>query len=112
MVEVLKNYKLAEVNVNGEIHSVEINTSEDVHTVMEVMTPNGMVEIHEGDKIQFISEMGIKCVGFLNKIKGKGEKTKFTFTPEGSECVEETWAVLNIKEGTLTTFSDTEEGED
>jgi translation initiation factor IF-1 len=74
----------------------------DVFKSLEVLDADGKVlRINEKNNIQFALETGEVIKGKLNKISGKGEKTKLQITPDGGQK-EEIWSVLVISEGSLS----------
>jgi len=100
MINVADNYKLIELEIDGEMRTERINPS-DAWNVFEVVSLEGKkTTIHEGNAIQFVIESGEVITGVLEKIQGKGEKTKLQINPVESEC-QQIWSVGSIKEDTL-----------
>lgn len=94
MVEVNRNYKLINLEIDGEERTEEIDTKE-AWSVMEIAVDGVNVTVHEGNQIEFVTENGevVQCV--VNKMTGKEKKTKLQIKRFGSEC-EEIWAVASM----------------
>jgi hypothetical protein len=98
MVNVSDNYKLVNMEIDGEERTERLD--EKPWNVMEVEFEGKTTTIQEGDEIRFVVETGEIIEGVLNKISGKAEKTKLQINPFGKEY-EQIWSVVSIKEGTL-----------
>jgi len=99
MLEVVDNYKLIDVEIDGVKKTLQIDTK-DAWGVMEVQSGDKVIKVNELDEIEFITETGEKKQGTVNKITSSGEKTKFQIQPTGMDY-EEIWSVKSVKSGTL-----------
>jgi hypothetical protein len=98
MINVVDNYKLVNMEIDGEERTERLD--EKPWNVMTVEFDGKETVIQEGDEIQFVVETGEIIEGVVNKISGKGEKTKLQINPFGKEY-ETIWSIVSIKEGTL-----------
>lgn len=98
MINVTQNYKLVEMEIDGEMRTERLD--EKPWNVVEVEFEGKTTTVNEGDQISFVVESGELIEGILNKLSGKGEKTKLQINPLGKEY-EQIWSVVSIKEGTL-----------
>lgn len=98
MINVTDNYKLVEMEIEGEVRTERLD--EKPWNVVEVEFEGKKTTVNEGDEISFVVESGELIEGVLNKIAGKGEKTKLQINPFGKEY-EQIWSIVSIKEGTL-----------
>lgn len=105
MVNVVDNYKLINVEVDGEERIEKLD--EKPWNVMEVEFEGKTTTIQEGNQISFVVESGELIEGILNKITGKGEKTKLQINPFEKEY-EQIWSIVSIKEGTLKVIDNKE----
>jgi hypothetical protein len=94
MVSVNRNYKLINLEIDGEERTEEIDTKE-AWSVMEVEVDGQNFTVNEGDEIEFLIESGevVSCV--VNKMTGKGAKTNLQIKRFGSMC-EEIWSVSTM----------------
>jgi hypothetical protein len=99
MVNVTSVYKLITLDINGEKKTLMINPKE-AWGVFESVFEDKKLTVNEGNHIEFVNSNGEKKTGYLDKIGGKGSKTKLTIIPDGIDC-QETWPVSSIIEGTL-----------
>lgn len=106
MVNVSDNYKLVNMEIDGEERTERLD--EKPWNVMEVEFEGKTTTIQEGDEISFVVETGEIVEGILNKISGKKEKTKLQINPFGKEY-ETIWSVISIKEGTLKVIENKDE---
>jgi hypothetical protein len=98
MINVSDNYKLVNMEIDGEERVERLD--EKPWNVMTVEFDGKETVVQEGDEIQFVVETGEIIEGVVNKISGKGEKTKLQINPFGKEY-ETIWSIISIKEGTL-----------
>ena len=98
MINVTDNYKLLNIEIDGEVRTERLD--EKPWNVVEIEHEGEATTIQEGDQISFVVESGEIIEGILNKVSGKGEKTKLQINPFGKEY-EQIWSVISIKEGTL-----------
>lgn len=110
MLEVKENYKLINLNIDGNVRTLPINTSE-AWNVFECESKHGLIKVNEGDVISFITENGEMKKGTVTKITGKKGNTKIQIKPQGMEY-EEIWAVVDIKENSLFIAEDTQDNDD
>lgn len=110
MLEVVSNYKLINLDVDGKEKTVQINPS-DAWSVMEVVVNGNTLTVNEGDEISFSTENGELKKGTITKIQSSGEKTKFVMTPFGEEH-DEVWMVRSIKSDSLKVLKSDEIEED
>ncbi len=100
MVNVTNNYKLIDLEINGEQMTVQINTP-DAWNVFEFVVNHTTTAVNEGDMISFVVESSAELkTGLVVKITGKSEKTKIKIIPTGQDC-EEIWGVISIKDDSL-----------
>jgi hypothetical protein len=99
MVNISKNYKRIELEIDGKVQIVPIKTSE-AWNVFEFDFDGNTYEVNENDTVSFVTESGEKKNGIITKILGTKEKTKVQIIPTGMEC-EEIWSVMSIKDGTF-----------
>lgn len=98
MINVVDNYKLVTLEIDGE--EVTERLDDKPWNVMEIEFEGKTTTVNEGDPISFVVETGELIEGITNKISGKGEKTKLQINPFGKEY-EQIWSIVSIKEGTL-----------
>lgn len=106
MINVTDNFKLVDIEIDGEVRTERLD--EKPWNVMTVEFEGKETTIEEGNQISFVVESGEIIEGILNKIKGKGEKTKLQMNPFGKEY-EQIWSVVSIKEGTLKVIENEDE---
>ena len=107
MVNVSDNYKLINLEVDGEDRIIQINTS-DAWNVMEIQFEGKTIVINENDTIEFVVDSsGELKTGILTKITGKGDKTKIQVRPLLMDC-EEIWSIISIREGSFKVITDEE----
>ena len=80
---------------------------------IEVETVTGLsITISENDEIRFITENGELKKGTVIGFKGtKSENVEVEFIPSGSKH-KETWAVIEMEEGSFNLIDETEDSED
>jgi hypothetical protein len=98
MVNVTDNYKLVTLDIDGEERTERLD--EKPWNVVDVEFEGKTTTINEGDQISFVVESGELIEGVLEKISGKGEKTKLQINPFDKEY-QQIWSIVSIKEGTL-----------
>lgn len=101
MILVTDNYKLLDIEIDGDVRTERVDTSK-AWNVVEVMGNQGSktITVHEGNKIKFVVESGEVIEGVVEKLAGKGTKTTIQLIPENSEC-KQIWSVEKIQEDTL-----------
>jgi hypothetical protein len=105
MINVTDNYKLVNMEIDGEERTERLDAKP--WNVMESEFEDEMTTIQEGNQIRFVVESGEIIEGTLNKISGSKEKTKLQINPFGKEY-ETIWSVVSIKEGTLKVIENKE----
>jgi hypothetical protein len=98
LVNVTDNYKLITLDIDGEERTERLD--EKPWNVVDVEFEGKTTTINEGDQISFVVESGELIEGVLEKISGKGEKTKLQINPFDKEY-QQIWSIVSIKEGTL-----------